>query len=144
MSLQCRPIVPVIKIYGIDTHAQLNRIPWDAMGQHLAGKGKEYRRRSDLYYRDITTGNMANVLVVPNSCIFRAPSADGDVYPPACFPPESVENDIKPVPLVLSDEDMGEVRLHNFISESSFTRPHSYIHSLCTHSVSFLLSVSDT
>ena len=42
------PIVPVIKIYGIYTHTQLNRI-WDAMGQHLAGKGKEYRRRSDLF-----------------------------------------------------------------------------------------------
>ena len=87
---------------------------------------------------------MADVLAVPNSCIFRAPSVGGDVYPPASFPPESLQNDIKPIPLVLSDEDMGEVRLHNFISESSFTGPHSYIHSLCAHSVSFLLSMSDT
>ncbi|OAX33885.1 hypothetical protein K503DRAFT_786167 [Rhizopogon vinicolor AM-OR11-026] len=34
----------VIKVYGIYTHAQLDRI-WDALGSHLARKGREYRRR---------------------------------------------------------------------------------------------------
>ena len=49
LTFEYKPVIPVIKIYGIYTHTQLNRI-WDAMGQHLAGKGKEYRRRSDLLY----------------------------------------------------------------------------------------------
>ena len=49
LFFEYKPIVPVIKIYGIYTHTQLNRI-WDAVGQHLAGKGKEYRRRSDFLY----------------------------------------------------------------------------------------------
>ncbi|KAF8554534.1 hypothetical protein OG21DRAFT_1462307 [Imleria badia] len=97
-----------IKIYGIYTHTQLNRI-WDAMGQHLAGKGKEYRRR----------------------CIFRAPPvhAGSDVYLPACFPPESLQNDTKPVPLVLSDEDKGE--LHSLlVLEKYITFSQAFLHSL--------------
>ncbi|KAF9242380.1 hypothetical protein BU15DRAFT_43965 [Melanogaster broomeanus] len=82
----------VIKIYGIYTHTQLNRI-WDAMGQHLAGKGKEYRRR----------------------CIYRNPPAHlGDnVYLPASFPPEITHVDTKPTALVLSDKDMGQ--LHSLL-----------------------------
>ncbi|KAF8439470.1 hypothetical protein L210DRAFT_3480852 [Boletus edulis BED1] len=96
----------VIKIYGIYTHTQLNRI-WDAMGHHLAGKGKEYRRR----------------------CIFRNPPAHPDVYFPACFPPEELQNATKPVPLVLSDEDMGELHsllvLHKYVTFSQ-----AFLHSL--------------
>lgn len=45
-----------------------------------------------------------------------------DVYLPACFPPESLQVDTKPTPLVLSDEDKGEVRLPSFVSLSLFTR----------------------
>ena len=49
---------------------------------------------------------------VCNSCIFRTPvQPGGDVYLPACFPPESLQDNAKPAPLVLSDEDMGEVSL---------------------------------
>ncbi|KAI9462690.1 hypothetical protein HD554DRAFT_2175805 [Boletus coccyginus] len=98
----------VIKIYGIYTHTQLNRI-WDAMGQQLAGKGKEYRRR----------------------CVFRnrPVHAGGDVYLPACFPAESLQNDSKPAPLVLSDEDMGE--LHSLIVlEKYVTFSQAFLHSL--------------
>ncbi|KAF8139769.1 hypothetical protein EV363DRAFT_1310578 [Boletus edulis] len=99
--------VLVIKIYGIYTHTQLNRI-WDAMGHHLAGKGKEYRRR----------------------CIFRNPPAHPDVYFPACFPPEELQNVTKPVPLVLSDEDMGETlralySLHKYVTFSQ-----AFLHSV--------------
>ncbi|KAF9230368.1 hypothetical protein BU15DRAFT_69253, partial [Melanogaster broomeanus] len=77
-----------IRIYGIYTHTQVNRI-WDAIGQHLAGKGKEYRRRN------------------------RPAEPGGDIYLPACFPPETTQTDIKPTPLVLSAKDMDE--LHSLL-----------------------------
>ncbi|KIJ59800.1 hypothetical protein HYDPIDRAFT_32789 [Hydnomerulius pinastri MD-312] len=82
----------VIKIYGIYTHTQVNRI-WDAMGQHLDGKGKEYKRR----------------------CIFRnRPVQPGDdIYLPACFPPDISEISTKPTPLALSDQDKNE--LHSLL-----------------------------
>ena len=35
----------VLKIYGIYTHAQLDRRFWDCMGRHLERKGAEYRKR---------------------------------------------------------------------------------------------------
>ncbi|KIJ60081.1 hypothetical protein HYDPIDRAFT_117541, partial [Hydnomerulius pinastri MD-312] len=81
-----------IKIYGIYTHTQVNRI-WDAMGQHLDGKGKEYKRR----------------------CIFRnRPVQPGDdIYLPACFPPDISEISTKPTPLALSDQDKNE--LHSLL-----------------------------
>ncbi|KAI9462689.1 hypothetical protein HD554DRAFT_2288449 [Boletus coccyginus] len=98
----------VIKIYGVYTHTQLNRI-WDAMGQQLAGKGKEYRRRCIFRNRPVHTG--------------------GDVYLPACFPPESLQNDTKPALLVLSDEDMGE--LHSLlVLEKYVTFSQAFLHSL--------------
>ncbi|KAF9219473.1 hypothetical protein BS17DRAFT_760990 [Gyrodon lividus] len=98
----------VIKIYGIHTHTQLNRI-WDAMGQHLAGKGKEYRRR----------------------CIYRnTPAHPGDdVYLPACFPHETTEIDTRPIPLVLCDKDMDE--LHSIlVLEKYVTFSQAFLHGL--------------
>lgn len=91
------------------------------------------------FSHDVATRKRAHVLVVCNSCIFRAPPvhAGSDVYLPACFPPESLQNDTKPASLVLSDEDMGEVRLYNFIFQLSFTHLRSYIPSLCTQILSF-------
>ncbi|KIJ60100.1 hypothetical protein HYDPIDRAFT_32524 [Hydnomerulius pinastri MD-312] len=82
----------VIKIYRIYTHTQVNRI-WDAMGQHLDGKGKEYKRR----------------------CIFRNhPVQPGnDIYLPACFPPTTSEISTKQTPLGLSDQDKSE--LHSLL-----------------------------
>ena len=49
LAFDFRSIVLVIKIYDIYTHTgtRPNRI-WDAMGQQLTAKGKEYSRRSDL------------------------------------------------------------------------------------------------
>ncbi|KAF9229832.1 hypothetical protein BS17DRAFT_744362 [Gyrodon lividus] len=98
----------VIKIYGIYTHTQLNRI-WDAIGQHLAGKGKEYRRR----------------------CIYRnRPARSGDdVYLPACFPPEVTQISSKPTPFILSDEDKDE--LHSLlVLEKYVTFSQAFLHSL--------------
>ncbi|KAG6332615.1 hypothetical protein ID866_6474 [Astraeus odoratus] len=82
----------VIKIYGIYTHTQLNRI-WDAMSHHLAGKGKEYQQR----------------------CTYRNPPAHpGDnVYAPATFPPEEQIEVVKHTPMVLSDQDMDQ--LHSLL-----------------------------
>ncbi|KAJ3514932.1 hypothetical protein NLJ89_g2078 [Agrocybe chaxingu] len=57
----------VIKIFGIYTHAQIDRRLWDSIGHQLARNGKEYRQR----------------------CLFRNhPTSAGDnVFTPACFPP---------------------------------------------------------
>ncbi|KAI0693657.1 hypothetical protein BC835DRAFT_1352925 [Cytidiella melzeri] len=57
----------VLRIFGIYTHAQLGRNFWDAVSQHLVGRGKEYKKR----------------------CIFRTkPVNAGDkVFSPATFPP---------------------------------------------------------
>ncbi|KJA29102.1 hypothetical protein HYPSUDRAFT_32443 [Hypholoma sublateritium FD-334 SS-4] len=57
----------IIKIFGVYTHAQINKHLWDSIGQQLfLRKGKEYRQR----------------------CIFRShPKTAGDnVFVPACFP----------------------------------------------------------
>ncbi|CAA7264670.1 unnamed protein product [Cyclocybe aegerita] len=69
----------VIKIFGIYTHAQIDRRLWDSIGHQLARKGKEYRQR----------------------CLFRNhPNSAGDnVFSPACFPPaEKAEEEESVVP----------------------------------------------
>jgi len=130
LSFKYRPIVPVIKIYGIYTHTELNR-NWDAMGQQLAGKGEEYRRRSDLFSSQ--RERWLTYFAVCNSCIVRNPvHAGSEIYLPACFPQEGLQGDAKPAPPVLTDGDMGEVCLHICIFRSWFTYPYSYIPSLCT------------
>jgi hypothetical protein len=40
--------VPVIKVYGIYRHSELGRI-WNALGNHLARRGAEYRRRLSIH-----------------------------------------------------------------------------------------------
>lgn len=57
--------------------------------------------------------------------------AGGDVYLPACFPPESLENDTKPPPLVISDEERSEVCLHARVSRLVFT--YLQLHSLLVY-----------
>lgn len=68
-----------------------------------------------------------------NSCIFRNPPvhSGSDVYLPASFPPECLQNDPKLPPLVLSDEDRGEVCFHKVIPRSLFT--HLQLHSLLVY-----------
>ncbi|KAF9230068.1 hypothetical protein BU15DRAFT_84088, partial [Melanogaster broomeanus] len=90
------------KIYGIYTHTQVNRI-WDAIGQHLVGKGKEYRAGRISFY------GKQQCMAYENPPTFPG----GDIYLPACFPPETTQTDIKPTPLVLSDKDMDE--LHSLL-----------------------------
>ncbi|KAI9436974.1 hypothetical protein H4582DRAFT_1853973 [Lactarius indigo] len=80
-----------IKVFGIYTHAQLDKRLWDSMGHQLSRKGKEYQRR----------------------CTFRAePIHKGDkVVPPASFtvaPPPDVKMIPDEVPTV-SDEVLGEL-----------------------------------
>ncbi|OAX32327.1 hypothetical protein K503DRAFT_870221 [Rhizopogon vinicolor AM-OR11-026] len=82
----------VIKVYGIYTHAQLDRI-WDALGIHLARKGREYRRR--VIFR--------NKPVIPND----------NVILPASFPPAEPEPECTESPLDLSDKDMDH--LHSLL-----------------------------
>ncbi|KAG2132369.1 hypothetical protein DEU56DRAFT_859536 [Suillus clintonianus] len=100
--------VRLIKVYGIYTHAQLGRI-WDALGSHLARKGKEYRRR----------------------CIFRnRPALSNDsVILPASFPPAEPESECSGSPLNLSDKDMD--RLHSLlVLEKYVTFSQAFLHSL--------------
>ncbi|KAG2091484.1 uncharacterized protein F5147DRAFT_822994 [Suillus discolor] len=78
----------VIKVYGIYTHAQLGRI-WDALGSHLARKGREYRRRCIFRNRP----------VISNDCVIL----------PASFPPAEQEPEFSGSPLDLSDKDMDRV-----------------------------------
>ncbi|KAG1799293.1 uncharacterized protein HD556DRAFT_1287696 [Suillus plorans] len=78
----------LIKVYGIYTHAQLGKV-WDALGNHLARKGREYRRR----------------------CIFRnrpVLSKDSAILP-ASFPSAEPEPECSGSPLNLSDKDMDRV-----------------------------------
>lgn len=90
----------VIRIFGIYTHAQLARGFWDAVGQHLAGKGKEYRKR----------------------CVYRKPpkNAGDNVFLPESFPPTG-EPDVPEGPVELPnlrDEDREE--LHSLLVLQKF------------------------
>lgn len=35
----------VLRVFGVYTHAELDRHPWELLGRHLASKGVEYKRR---------------------------------------------------------------------------------------------------
>ncbi|KAH9945568.1 hypothetical protein B0H21DRAFT_877321 [Amylocystis lapponica] len=66
----------VIRIFGIYTHAQLDRRFWEGVGYQLGRKGKEYRAR----------------------CLFRnRPQVRGDkVFKPGSWPPTAESNDFAP------------------------------------------------
>ena len=83
------PHVVVIKIFGIYTHAQIDKRLWDSMGRQLGRKGKEYRDR----------------------CTFRnRPHHAGDnVILPAYFPPPQKTADVTSVLPELPKEDLEEV-----------------------------------
>ncbi|KAG2085197.1 uncharacterized protein F5147DRAFT_794237 [Suillus discolor] len=98
----------VIKIYGIYMDAQLDGI-WDALGSHLARKGREYRRR----------------------CIFRnrpVLSKDSAILP-ASFPLAEREPECSGSPLNLSNKDMDH--LHSLlVLEKYVTFSQAFLHSL--------------
>ncbi|KAG2132368.1 hypothetical protein DEU56DRAFT_981701 [Suillus clintonianus] len=94
-----------IKVYGIYKHSELGRI-WNALGNHLARRGAEYRRR----------------------CIFRTKLAD-NVILPASFPPAEPEPEIAASPLDLSAQDMEH--LHSLlVLEKYVTFSQAFLHSL--------------
>ncbi|KAG0703070.1 hypothetical protein DFH29DRAFT_918710 [Suillus ampliporus] len=98
----------VIKVYGIYTHAQLGRI-WDALGSHLARKGREYRRR--VIFRN------------------RPARSNDSVILPASFPPAEPEPECSASPLDLSDKDMDH--LHSLlVLEKYVTFSQAFLHSL--------------
>ncbi|KAF8261742.1 hypothetical protein EI94DRAFT_1745299 [Lactarius quietus] len=89
-----------IKVFGVYTHAQLDKRLWDSMGYQLSRKGKEYQRR----------------------CSFRSePIHKGDkLVPPASFP-AAPPPDLKMIPDELptvSDEVLGE--LHTLLVLEKF------------------------
>ncbi|PCH33046.1 hypothetical protein WOLCODRAFT_62498 [Wolfiporia cocos MD-104 SS10] len=53
----------VIRIFGIYTHAQLDRRFWDGVGHHLGRKGKEYKKRCTFRSRPSKSGEYANVIL---------------------------------------------------------------------------------
>ncbi|KAH6917671.1 hypothetical protein BKA70DRAFT_1139349 [Coprinopsis sp. MPI-PUGE-AT-0042] len=79
----------VIKVFGIYTHAQIDKRFWDSMGYQLCKKGKEYRDR----------------------CKFRSkPFNAGDyVVEPASFPPVEVETKDDIIVPELPEKDLGEI-----------------------------------
>ncbi|KAG2034294.1 hypothetical protein BDR03DRAFT_1093813 [Suillus americanus] len=94
-----------IKVYGIYRHSELGRI-WNALGNHLARRGAEYRRRLSIFviYSD-------NVIL------------------PASFPPTEVEPEIPASPLDLSAKDMEH--LHSLlVLEKYVTFSQAFLHSL--------------
>ncbi|KAF8261744.1 hypothetical protein EI94DRAFT_1809815 [Lactarius quietus] len=89
-----------IKVFGVYTHAQLDKRLWDSMGYQLSRKGKEYQRR----------------------CAFRSePIHKGDkLVPPASFP-AAPPPDLKMIPDELpavGDEILGE--LHTLLVLEKF------------------------
>ncbi|KAK7034640.1 hypothetical protein VNI00_012282 [Paramarasmius palmivorus] len=81
-----------LKIYGIYTHAQLDKRLWSSLGNQLARKGKEYLERVRYRTRPLVTGD--------------------NVYYPASFPPLEDEKDTNEVESgmpSLPKEDMEEV-----------------------------------
>jgi hypothetical protein len=106
----------VIRVFGIYTHAQLDKRLWDSMGCQLSRKGKEYQRRYASSAADRCTPDLPYC-----SCAFRAdPVHKGDkVLPPASFPPMPLL-DPKMIPEELptvSDEVLEKV-CQNLISDS--------------------------
>jgi hypothetical protein len=85
---QTNGALPVIRIFGVYTHAQIGKRLWSSMGYQLARKGKEYRRR----------------------CIARKRVQAGDnVFRPESFP--SHQKDEKDAAIIpeLPKEDLEEV-----------------------------------
>ncbi|KAG1889227.1 hypothetical protein F4604DRAFT_1950186 [Suillus subluteus] len=97
--------IPVIKVYGIYRHSELGRI-WNALGNHLARRGAEYRRR----------------------CIFRTKPADNMILP-ASFPPTEPEPEILASPLDLSAKDMEHLQ-SLLVLEKYVTFSQAFLHSL--------------
>ncbi|KAG1825456.1 uncharacterized protein BJ212DRAFT_276627 [Suillus subaureus] len=95
----------VIKVYGIYRHSELGRI-WNALGNHLARRGAEYRKR----------------------CIFRTKPAD-NVILPASFPPTEPEPEIPASPLDLSAKDMEHLQ-SLLVLEKYVTFSQAFLHSL--------------
>ncbi|KAG2108067.1 P-loop containing nucleoside triphosphate hydrolase protein [Suillus discolor] len=98
----------VIKIYGIYMDAQLDRV-WDALGSHLARKGREYRRR----------------------CIFRKRPllSKYSAILPGSFPLADPEPECPGSPLNLSDKDNDH--LHSLlVLEKYVTFSQAFLHSL--------------
>ncbi|KAF6740880.1 hypothetical protein DFP72DRAFT_951310 [Ephemerocybe angulata] len=89
----------VIKIFGIYSHQEIKKQLWTSVGNQLAGKGKEYRRRCTPRNKPL--------------------QSEGKAVLPACFPPldeESVE-EVNPVP-ELPREDLEE--LHSLLGLEKF------------------------
>ncbi|KIM51667.1 hypothetical protein SCLCIDRAFT_33255 [Scleroderma citrinum Foug A] len=95
----------VVKIYGIFTHKQLDRM-WESLSGQLARRGKLYCDR----------------------CTFREHARPGtDVYSPASFPPSNEDQITHLSPIAFSDnlEDHGDFVLDKYVKLSK-----AYLHGL--------------
>ncbi|EJF58549.1 hypothetical protein DICSQDRAFT_172899 [Dichomitus squalens LYAD-421 SS1] len=90
----------VLKIFGIYTHAQLDRRFWDCMGRHLERKGAEYKKR----------------------CTFRNPPVNpGDiVFTPASWPPPAENPVYEPVSAIADMRKEDYEELHSLLVLEKF------------------------
>ncbi|KAH6917673.1 hypothetical protein BKA70DRAFT_1178689 [Coprinopsis sp. MPI-PUGE-AT-0042] len=79
----------VIKVFGIYTHAQIDKRFWDSMGYQLCKKGKQYRDRCKFRNRPFDAGDY--------------------VVAPASFPPVEVEEKDDIIVPELPREDLEEI-----------------------------------
>jgi hypothetical protein len=80
----------VVKIFGVYTHAQIDKRLWGSLSHQLMKRGNEYRRR----------------------CCFRDQPVAGDKhFTPGCFPPiEQVTENDQVIPTIPT-ENLEEVSL---------------------------------
>ncbi|KAI1785582.1 hypothetical protein LXA43DRAFT_1185708 [Ganoderma leucocontextum] len=90
----------VLKIFGIYTHAQLDRRFWDCMGRQLERKGMEYKKR----------------------CTFRNPPVNpGDnVFMPASWPPPAETPAYEPAPAIMDMRKEYYEELHSLLVLEKF------------------------
>ena len=104
-----------IKVFGVYTHAELDKRLWEAMGHQLLRKGREYQKR----YVFSAAGGCCTPDLTFCSCTFRAdPVHKGDkVVPPASFPavlpsdPNMIPDELPAV----SDDVLEEVRQNQYL-----------------------------
>ncbi|KAI1785420.1 hypothetical protein LXA43DRAFT_132940 [Ganoderma leucocontextum] len=90
----------VLKIFGIYTHAQLDRRFWDCMGRQLERKGMEYKKR----------------------CTFRNPPVNpGDnVFMPASWPPPAETPAYESAPAIMDMRKEDYEELHSLLVLEKF------------------------
>ncbi|TFY57544.1 hypothetical protein EVJ58_g6956 [Rhodofomes roseus] len=81
----------VIKVFGIYTHAQINRRFWDGVGHQLSRRGKQYRDRCKYRSRPTKMGEHAHVIL---PATFPAP-LEAPILSPSSALPDLHKDDLQ-------------------------------------------------